>query len=64
MTIETKTTSKGHLFFYFDFEYFAFEGNIYRANKNNPLDTKGFRNGARWENKLSRLESLKSILGI
>jgi hypothetical protein len=42
--------SVGHIGFYKSFEYFwAANGDLYRANKNNPLDTSGYRMGARFE---------------
>jgi hypothetical protein len=44
------TPSTGHIGFSGSFEYFwAANGDLYRANKNNPLDTKGYRMGARFE---------------
>lgn len=43
-------TSIGHIGFAYGFEYFwAANGDLYRANVNNPLDTEGYRMGARFE---------------
>jgi hypothetical protein len=41
--------SFGHLGYAHGFEYFMFNGEVYRAPYENPMGTTGYRQGARWE---------------
>lgn len=42
--------SKGHVCYVLDFEFLRGpDGTLYRAPKANPLDTQGYRMGARFE---------------
>jgi hypothetical protein len=43
--------SKGHVAFIGEYEYFVHEedANLYMASSHNPIDTLGYRQGARWE---------------
>jgi hypothetical protein len=45
--------SKGTLGIVGDFEYFECDGQVYRANKANPIGVDGYRMGGRWECRLN-----------
>jgi hypothetical protein len=54
--------SIGHLAFFGEFEYFVNGREIFRASVSNPIDTKGFRQGARFECFLEQWGTLLAIL--
>lgn len=44
-----RETSKGHLGFFGDWEYYAMPNRqVYRALRNHPMDVWGYRQGPRW----------------
>jgi hypothetical protein len=45
--------STGHIATLGRYEYFEFNGQLYRALNSNPLDTRGIRQGARWQCPMS-----------
>lgn len=55
------TESKGHIAFFNGWEYFyGPAGHVYRAPKRNPLDTYGYRMGARFESQAGVWEEWES----
>jgi hypothetical protein len=57
MSIGTLATANG-------FEYFVADRAVYRAPLANPLDTRGYRQGARFECHLEQWPTLQRILGL
>jgi hypothetical protein len=57
-------TSIGHIVVWGEFEYFAHDHAIYRANVANPIGVDGIRQGARFECMLAQWPTLRGILGI
>lgn len=49
--------SVGHVEFLGDWEYFAFNGELYRALRSNPLDVNGIRKGGRWQSPPHLMDS-------
>jgi hypothetical protein len=56
--------SNGHILFSGEWEYFTVNGQVYRANVNNPIDIQGYRQGARWECSLPQWEQYRKIYGL
>jgi hypothetical protein len=46
---DDSTPSRGTIGYAWGFEYFTYDGAVYRADYSNPLDTNGYRQGARFE---------------
>jgi len=54
--------SHGTLGVWAGLEYFVISGYVYRANVNNPLDTRGIRQGARFECRIASWDYLRGKL--
>jgi len=53
--------SKGHICFWKGFEFFERNGDVFRANTHNPIQTFGARHG-RWECSRAHFDHYRAVI--
>lgn len=54
--------SKGTLGIFGEFEYFHYDGEVFRASIHNPIGVNGYRQGARFECRLNHWNERNAML--